>query len=214
MKKKFLYAMVVLLMGALDCVAAEGDNGVMWGLKVSIYRELPGKWHTDGDAVTMYSPGVGFSAGVVSNIWLGSNFYFEPGLALTYSQYRYKDLIIMDDGMKQTENPKISKWGIQMPLVVGYECDFSDRFAMDFFTGPQVRYGLSGKVDAGIIDDDDLTNLWNGQRRFDLSWKIGMGVPVNDFVISLEADLGITNLLKNDFTFRENRLGLGISYYF
>lgn len=213
MKRKFIYAVAVLMLGVLDCVAA-GDNDVMWGLKVSVDRELPGKWHTDGDAVIMYSPGVGFSAGVVSNIWLGNNFYFEPGLALTYSRYSYKDLIIMEGPVKQTEDPKISKWGIQMPLVVGYECDFSDRFAMNFFTGPQMRYGLSGKVDADIIDDDYLMNLWNGQRRFDLSWKIGMGVPINDFIISLEADLGITDLLKNDFTFRENRLGLGVSYYF
>lgn len=206
--------MIALLTGALDCVAAGSDSNVMWGLKVSVDRELPGKWHTDGDAVDMYSPGIGFSAGVVSNIWLGSNFYFEPGLALTYSRYSYKDLIIMDDPMKQIMDPKISKWGIQLPLVAGYECDFSDRFAMNIFTGPQLRYGLSGKVDPKIDDADDLTDLWNGQRRFDLSWKIGMGVPINDFIISLEADLGITDLLKNDFTFRENRLGLSVSYYF
>lgn len=206
--------MIALLTGALDCVAAGDDNRVMWGLKASVDSELPGKWHTGGDAVTMYSPGVGFSAGVVGNIWLGSNFYFEPGLALTYSQYRYKDLIIMDGQSKLSEDPKISKWGIQLPLAVGYECDFSDNFALDFFTGPQIRYALSGKVDAGIIYDEYLMNLWNGQRRFDLSWKIGVGVPISNFIVSLEADLGITDLLKNDFTFRENRVGLGLTYYF
>ena len=89
---------------------------------------------------------------------------------------------------------------------------------MNVFTGPQVRYAFAGGTsfkNKEIAEEaDEYVNLWNVQRRFDLSWKVGVGMPVNNFQISLEADLGITDLLKNDMSFRENRVGVGVTYYF
>jgi len=217
MKRKILLAIFIMLFGAIFGFAQ--NNTVIWGIKASIGAELPSKWHRDGGVVTMYRPGYGFTIGGVSNIYLGKNFYFEPALSLAYSQYRYKDISLMDgDGTIIETDPKIYKWSFQIPLIVGYTIDMSDNFALNVFTGPQVRYAFAGKIDLGNKelneDADEYINLWNGQRRFDLSWKVGVGFPVNSFLISLEADFGITDLLKNDFSFRENRVGVGVTYYF
>lgn len=218
MKRKTLVTIFALLVGALYGFAQ--NNTVIWGVKASVDAELPSKWHGAGGSFSMYRPGCGFSIGGVSNIYLGKNFYLEPGLSLAYSQYRYKDLSFMDSqGIIRESDPKIYKWGFQIPVVVGYTIDLWEKSVLNVFTGPQIRYAFAGKIafkDKELANDaNEYINLWNGQRRFDLSWKVGVGVPViNDLQISLEADLGITDLLKSDLSFRENRLGLCATYYF
>ena len=198
-------------------IKANENNKVLWGLKATVDVEIPGKWHGENSSVTMYKPGTGFTIGGVSNIYLGKNFYFEPGVSFFYSQYRY-DLKIGVDGLfDYVNNPKLYKLGLEVPLILGYTIDFSDKFVMDVFTGPQLRYALGGKTEIKKEINEfigDTLDLWNVQRKFDCSWKIGIGFPMNQFTLSLEADLGITNLLKHEISFRENRVGLGLSYYF
>ncbi|MBD5363374.1 MAG: PorT family protein [Bacteroides sp.] len=217
MKRKILLYILILMLGAVYGFAQ--DNSVICGIKASVDAELPSKWHRDGGSVTMYRPGYGFTVGGVSNIYLGKNFYFEPGISLAYSQYRYKDIEFSDsEGVIRETDPKIYKWSLQIPLVVGYTIDLSDEYSLNVFTGPQVRYAFAGGIsfkNKEIAEEaDEYANLWNEQRRFDLSWKVGVGIPINNFQISLEADLGITDLLKNDMSFRENRVGIGVTYYF
>lgn len=213
--RKILLALIIML----SLAASAQDKPVNWGIKAAVGVELPGKWHSDGHAVTMYRPGVGFSIGGVCNIFLGRSFYFEPGLALGYSQYRYKDLGFSgpEDLILETD-PKIYKWSLQMPLVVGYTIDFSSNFALNLFTGPQLRYAFAGKIafKNSILNEDpsEYTNLWNGQRRLDLAWKIGLGIPLRTIHLALEADLGLTNLQKTTFTHRESRLALTATHYF
>lgn len=222
MMRKIFACTAMLLAGCFtNTMSAKSDNEPIWGLKVSVDAELPGKWHGDHVSWKMYRPGCGFTAGGVCNIYLPRNFYFEPGLALSYSQYRYKDLVILDhNGWEGERDPKLYKWGIQVPLIFGYAFDFSGRGGMNIFTGPQLRYAFDGKIavsDEGLLDAmEAYTDTWNlnGQRRLDCSWKIGVGFPVDNLNISLEADLGISDLLKGEMRFRESRIGLGITYYF
>lgn len=217
MKRKILSVILTLLVASVSAFAQ--NKTVIWGIKASVDAELPSKWHGDGGGVTMYRPGYGFTIGGVSNIYLGKNFYFEPGVSLAYSQYKYKDLAFSNsEGVIVETDPKIYKWSFQIPLVVGYTIDMWEKSALTVFTGPQVRYAFAGKIsftDKELADDaNEYVNLWNGQRRFDLSWKVGVGVLVNNFLISLEGDLGITDLLKSELSFRENRVGVGVAYYF
>ncbi|MCH5235559.1 MAG: PorT family protein [Muribaculaceae bacterium] len=212
----------ILLIGTILCcfnlnLIANDYNKVLWGLKATVDVEIPGKWRGENTSVTMYKPGAGFTIGGVSNIYLGKNFYFEPGVSFFYSQYRC-DYSIGTDLVNMIKNPKIYKLGIEVPLVFGYTIDFSEKFGMDVFTGPQLRYALGGEM---VIKDQEIkeefgstVDLWEIQRRVDCSWKIGIGFPMNQFTLSFEADLGITNLLKHEISFRENRIGLGLSYYF
>ena len=219
MNRKLQILIAGIILCSINFVAsANDDNKVLWGVKATIDAELPGKWHGNHHSVKMFHNGVGFTAGGVSNIFLGKNFYFEPGVSFFYSQYKL-DLIIATDGFAgYYKDPKLYKLGVEVPLVFGYTIGFSDKFALDVFTGPQIRYAFGGEV---VIKDKEvkeqvgsLLDLWQAQRRFDCSWKIGVGLPINNFTISLEADLGITDLLKEGMTFRENRLALGIAYFF
>ena len=215
-KLKIFIICIVLCCFPLNIKANE-NNKILWGLKATVDVEIPGKWRSENTSVTMYKPGAGFTIGGISNIYLGKNFYFEPGVSFFYSQYRC-DYSIGTDLVNMIKNPKIYKLGIEVPLVFGYTIDFSEKFAMDVFTGPQLRYALGGEM---VIKDQEIkeefgatVDLWEIQRRLDCSWKIGIGFPMNQFTLSFEADLGITNLLKHEISFRENRVGLGLAYYF
>ena len=221
MKRHRIISIAALLACCISgTVNASNHNDVIWGIKASADIELPGKWHGENNSVTMFRPGYGFSAGVVSNIYLGKNFYFEPGVALFYSRYEYKDLTISNGDNAEEHDPGLYKLGVEVPLLFGYTFGFSDQFAMNLFTGPQLRYSFAGEIEienSSLIEDmESGFDLWgiNGQRRFDCSWKIGLGFPVSNFNISFEADFGISDLLKGDMKFREHRLGLGLTYYF
>lgn len=217
----------ICLFAIASCMAtlqskAEGDKFV-WGLKASVDAELPGKWRGDNVSFKMYKHGVGFTIGGISNITLGRNFYLEPGVSLFYSQYRYDDFVFsMEDGLSIWEpDPKLYKWGVQVPLMFGYSIECTESFYVDVYTGPQIRYAFAGGISLkdksfieGMEDDFDLWGI-NGQRRFDCSWKIGIGIPVNAFSLFVEADLGMTDLMKSDgIKFRENRFGGGLTYNF
>ena len=219
LKNRTLLMLLMIAFGIFK-MPAENVDRVLWGIKATVDAELPGKWHGDHASFTMYRPGVGFSIGGVSNIWLGKYFYFEPGVSLYYSQYRFIDLIIEEYMKGHESDPKLYKWGVEVPLTIGYEIGISKKFSMTVFTGPVLRYAFKGDI---VIKNKDLIKdfeheftPWDfaGQRRFDCEWKVGIGFPVHDFTLSLEADLGITDLQKNDVSFRENRLGLGLTYYF
>lgn len=201
----------------VNSAVAKDNNLINWGVKVSTGIELPGKWYGENATVSMFKPGCGFSVGCLRRINVIGNFYFEPEISIYYSQYRYKNLIIQGDNGHVSEiDPKLYKWGIQIPLVFGY----SFNFPFHVFTGPQIRYAFAGKVNiknkALIEGMEDDFNLWerNGQQRFGCSWIIGVGLPIKNFGISIEADLGITDLSKGGMTFRENSLKMGLRYYF
>lgn len=200
---------------------AGNPGDVSWGVKATVDAELPTKWHGKNNDWKMFHNGVGFTLGALSHIPLGRNFYVEPEVEFFMSQYRY-DLVIMEDD-RDNKNPKLSKFGIGIPVVAGYNINFSQRFGMRIFTGPQIRYAFAGKVGVArqLKDEYEKLLLWDTNRRFDFSWKVGIGFAIDNFMISAEADFGISNLYRrspvtdySQWRYHENRVGGGVTYYF
>lgn len=195
---------------------------VIWGIKGNIGAELPhANWIKDGDKTRMFNSGFGASIGGLANIFLGNNFYFEPELALYYEGYSYNNVLqVAPNSPSVNAGPNVYKLGFRVPLVFGYYINITDTWGLDVFTGPQFSYAFYGTnktENKEVKDDYDLMHLFKGeyaQRRWDVGWKVGIGFPVSDFLISIEGDLGITNLLKQRGVLRENRVSLGITYYF
>lgn len=226
MNRKFQLLITGLIICGVNFIASASDsNKVCWGIKVTGDAEFPSKWHGQYNSVKMFHNGSGFTIGGVSNIYIGKNFYFEPGVSFFYSNYKY-DLVV---AYLTSENPKLTKYGLEVPTVFGYKIDFSDRIGLRIFTGPQIRYAFGGKIgikdsqfeDSQSIEETKNLLLWDTNRRFDCSWKVGVGLPIDRFMISVEADFGLTNLYKTStlmgsskWRYRENRVGAGLTYYF
>ncbi|MDE6300700.1 MAG: PorT family protein [Muribaculaceae bacterium] len=192
----------------------------LWGVKAAVDVNIPGKWHgAVPEAVDMYRAGAGVSAGVVYNVYLGHNFFLEPGVSFFYDTYSFKDLIIMDDNEREHSAPGLYKAGLRIPVVAGYLINMTDRFAMTVYTGPELNYAFAGKVkvkDNRQLDGSDLELFgeYGSQHRVDCAWRVGVGLPVGSWTINLEGSIGITDLMKGPISFRENRFSAGLTYYF
>lgn len=216
------FCLTALYGRAQDIEETNAAKNVIWGIKGNIGAELPHSNLTvDGDRKRMFNSGFGASIGGLANIYLGKNFYFEPELALFYEGYSYNNVrAVAPNSPSVNVGPDIHKLGLRLPLVFGYFINISDTWGLDVFTGPEFNYAFYGNATSQneeVKDNYDLMHVFKGdfaQNRFDMEWKVGIGFPVSNFLISLEADLGITDLMKGSRSLRDNRVSLGITYYF
>lgn len=193
---------------------AYNDSDGSFGISASVGVSVPSDWHGNGMSLGMYSPGYEFSVGGVYNKSLGNGFYFEPGLSLFYYHFTYDDVYVFNnDNRFNSYDPDIYKVGLRVPLMFGWGCSLTDRIGLTFFTGPELSYAFAGDVDSPH-EYSDVDNLFELQRRFDCAWKTGVGLPINRFVISVEASVGISDLLKTDMTYHENRVSATLKYFF
>ena len=128
------------------------------------------------------------------------------------------------DGIEAIKDPAFYKFGLRIPLVIGYTLfRFKDNMAVTAFTGPELNYAFAGFIKAKDAAKYDFsTELFgaHGQRRVDLSWKCGFGFVMDNMMISIETDLGLTNQMKpaamfggKPIKFHEKRIGTGVTYY-
>lgn len=217
--KRFLLA--TALLAAVCSIQAQAQEEVntapIFGIKVQADCNLPGKWHYDSGSVKMYRHGWGASVGGVCNIYLGRGFYLEPGVSLYFDKYSYYNLLATDDsGQIVQTDPSLHKFGIRIPVVVGYNIPVSQRFNLCVFTGPELNYAFAGDIDLNDMDKEGMPNSpFDYQRRVDCAWQIGIGVPARNFLFSITGSIGMTDLVKSEgVSFRENRLSVGLTYYF
>lgn len=194
---------------------------VIWGIKGNLGAELPyAKWTRGSDRIRMFNSGFGASIGALANIYLDRGFYFEPEIAFFYEGYSYNNVMqVAPNSPSINAGPNLHKLGFRIPAVFGYYIGISDKWGLNVFTGPQFSfafYGVAKTQNEDVKANYDFNHVFKGayaQRRWDIGWKVGVGFPVNNFLISFEGDFGITDMLKAG-TLRENRVSLGVTYYF
>ena len=218
----------VIIAGLLATVAtasfAQYDEETYsgWGIRAGLDINIPGDWkfNNGNDNVKMFSSGAGFTAGVVYNKPVWGNFYIEPGLAMFYDTYKVSDLTMGVDGNSSpvTIDPKVSKFGLRLPVMAGYTFTAGDRFCIQVFTGPELRYAFVGKLGLKAewnLGENVSDNIFDyGYRRFDCAWKLGVGFPMGRWYVSVDGAFGLLDLHKNDISFRENRATVSLGYDF
>lgn len=218
MIQRILIFTLISILGMTASAQQEENTRPMWGVKAAFDINIPGKWHGDAGSIEMYRMGYGGTIGAVYNIYLGRNFYLEPGISLFYDTYSYKDLYMSAENT-EIKDPGIYKAGIRIPIVAGYEFSIANRLDMIVFTGPELNYAFTGDVkikDNSLIDGTELAMFGKDgyQRRIDCAWKIGAGFPLDMWTVSVEASIGMTDLMKTEVSFRENRVSVGVTRYF
>lgn len=221
MKRKI--AALILSCISLIAFSQESDeqsfNG--WGFRAALDVNIPGKWSIpSGEKVKMYKAGVGLTAGMVYNLPIAGNFYFEPGASLFYDTYKIDDFVLgipNPSSAPETVNPEISKAGFRVPLNFGYRFNISN-FNFALYTGPELSYAFYGhmqKDDDWNLGDEFSTNLFDhGYRRFDCGWKVGLSFPLQRWVVAVEGTFGLIDQHKNDIKFHDNRLSVVVGYDF
>ncbi len=187
------------------------DNAPYFGARVGVDITS-----TSG-ADDLYNNGAGFTIGAVYNIPLWQNLYFEPGLSIFYDTFGME---IQYDPTPMMLNGSIRNFGMRIPLVAGYNFDFTDNLRIAPFTGPQINFNITAKEHWDEINGQETPTGGSifgvgGFKRIDLQWVIGVGVTYGKYYVSLSGGIGLTKARDIKFdNFRRNTVNISLGYNF
>lgn len=215
--KKIILALVALASTAFASNAQSlynnPDNHSFFGARLGVDITS-----TSGDD-DFYNNGAGFTLGAIYNIPVWQNLYFEPGLAIFYDTFG-TEMVVPDAGGLHYDlvDGTIKNFGFRIPLLFGYNFDFTDDIRLAPFTGPQVNINLTAKQS---WDNDALKNSEGsifgegGFKRVDLQWVFGLGLTYQKYYVSLSGGIGMTKVLSlKTENFRRNTVNIAVGYNF
>lgn len=217
--KTFILSILTICLESNDLNADDTNTRPLWGVKAAIDLNIPGKWHGKETSFVMYRHGFGGTIGCVYNVYLGKDFYLEPGASLFYDTYSFKGMVINGDKGERQNDPSVYKFGLRIPLVVGYSFNIVNKVPLSVYTGPEISYAFIGGTNFKYkhLDYGEISHLFGKkgyQRRTDCAWKLGVAFDTDPWSITLDYSFGLTDLIKTGIKFRENRLTLGLTRYF
>lgn len=223
MKKSFFVAALVLLSFlpslAQNPIVNNPANKAYFGIRVAPEVTCPGMITDDGIGIKAFKNGGGIEFGGIYNIPVVANFYIEPGLKLFYNTFSLKDTFVdsVEDDMI-FDSVSFKKFGMRIPVMLGYHFDFTSDVKVSLFTGPELEIAFSGKeyikgknieMSGSIYGDE------GDMKRTNLLWGIGAGVTYRRFYFGVSGGIGMLNMLDDDdFKFHENRVTFSLGYNF
>ncbi len=237
MRKLFLSLLAVagvLSASAQGRIFNNPDNKAYFGLRATLDVTSPGKFTVnDFDdhfsvSKSVFGSGAGLSVGGVYNIPIVANFYIEPGVSFYYNTMSIKTNDL-DDVLEELEDlggelvsHSVRQSGMRIPVAFGYHFDFTRDFNLAVYTGPVMNLGFSMdyyiKAKAHDIEVKDAGSMYKAEHpdrddrynRFNLDWRIGVGVNYKNFFGGLSGDIGATNAYK---VAKDNKKYYSASYY-
>lgn len=223
MKRLAITLLIVMMMCQAHIYADKYEyGGPTWGVKAMLDINVPGKWKVNGESMKMYRKGLGGSVGAVCNLYLTDNIFIEPGASLYYDTFASTGFVISDEEPSEKAEPSAYKIGLRIPVVIGYTFDITDNFSLNIYTGPELSYSFGGgyRIKQSQKDLIDGLSLFGNDgnkgelRRFDLGWKGGIGFPFDNWMISFEAAVGLTDVINGPISMKDNRINIGLTRYF
>lgn len=220
--KKLIFA--VAMFGCLSAASAQEatlfdnpDNHAYFGARLGVDISSTG-----GSNTGVYNNGAGFTVGAVYNVPLYKNLYFEPGLNLFYNTFGQQVLesveIEEDKPIYYLLDSSIRNLGFRIPMIVGYNFDFTDDVRIAPFTGPQLNFSFVSRFHSSEDELKDLNGSIFGEhgfKHFDLQWVFGVGVTYQKYYVSISGGVGMTRCmdLEKDH-FRRNTFNISLGYNF
>lgn len=204
------------LASASDVVFNNPENMGHWGLRASLDVSNPGDWKTSILKFDMFGDRLGASVGAYYHLPIIANFYFEPGASLFYDTYKF-DVVVNEESNEISSH--IDKFGIRLPLDVGYHFDIWENASLFVKTGPQLMYGFSEKMH--IKTDEPFDGNMYGEdgllKRFDMLWDVAAGADFGRWNFALEYNFGLLNLVKDTggiLSYHENYFRIAVGFAF
>lgn len=154
---------------------------------------------------------VGFHFGAMAEFPLSGSLVLQPAILYSGKGSSYE----IDFG-EEIYNLKIAPGFIEVPVFAAYKFDLGS-VKMFVKAGPYFGYGVSGQVS----DDEESYDICYGEgeecdmKPFDFGVGFGAGVDLNGFIISLQYELGLTDLSPVDEAeMKINVFGFSLAYLF
>ncbi len=226
--KHFITALA-LSISALTATAQDifdnPDNHAHLGVRLSYELACPTDVHYSIANINVLDAGSGFSAGVIYNIPVWKNLFFEPGATLYYNTYSFSNDIISNIGDfdpafddLNISGASVRQWGMRLPLIVGYHFDFIPEMRLSFFTGPELTLGFSAKTHLDMGKISGSANAYGSDgflNRCDVKWRFGVGATFFDhYYAAISGAAGICDVYKDALSMRSNLFDITIGYNF
>lgn len=222
--KKFFTLICASMIGACavnaqNTIVDNPDNKGYFGIRVSGDIACPGKVKSGSVSLDMFSVGGGVEAGVIYNAPIVANFYVEPGVKLFYDTYSVKkDILDIFDGYVDLDGISYRKFGMRIPVQLGYHFDFTDDLKVSVFTGPELEIGFVNRCCAkgdGYSESVDAYGDEGEMNRVNVLWNVGAGVTYDRYYFGVTGAIGMCNMIDDsDITFKESRVSLTLGYNF
>lgn len=226
MKNLIAVAAAALCSLSLPAQAEEPEYLSPWSVRIAYDLSIPGKLKMEhGGNDDLFHNGNGFKVGVAYYAPIYRDIYFEPAFNIGYRSYKYKDLMLGIDGNAVSFDPAIRKWGISIPLHIGYRFSIPGRnSSFRVFTGPELQYDFSARlaIDGQTAADNEIeSDLFkdNGilpMQRMNCAWDIGAGFDRDNFYVLITGSFGLTNVINSDTdnSLKENHVDVSLGYNF
>lgn len=222
--KKLILVLLTILSACPLMLKAQGDifdspdNKVYLGARLGLDISCPGDVRMDRLSVDLFDSGAGFDAGVILNVPIWKNLYFEPGLSLYYNTIGM-DINSVDDDEINAIKASVRRFGFRIPFQFGYRFDF-EPCDVTFFTGPVATIGLIGRTHVSMkyegtkVSESDSCYGDDGFNRVGLGWKFGAGVNYGPYVFQISGTVGMNDTMKGPSKFHDNNIALTVGYNF
>ena len=146
---------------------------------------------------------------MITEIPIEGNFVLQPALLYSSKGSKYSYF---------GEDMTISPGFLEIPVYAAYKFDLGNmKLLLD--AGPYFAYGISGKIKSGgesqsiNFGSDDNADM----KAFDFGLGLGAGLEITNFLISLNYEFGLTNLVPGttDGSEAKSRVfGISVGYFF
>lgn len=212
--KKIMISMVFVLCAMAISAQGEGsrgfdggkffstekpDRGITFGIRGGLNSAGLDMKGEDNDLAE--ETGFGYNAGINVDIPIIKSLYLQSGLFWTVKNAKIK----RTDGWK--DEYKMNPGFIEIPVLLSYRYDISDKAQLQFNIGPYFAYGVAGKNKSKSGDNDNLfsetkyVDAYGDNREwpkalnpFDGGIKIGTGITFNKFFLGISYEKGFTNI--------------------
>lgn len=210
--RHLLLSLLAILSAGTVCARIRGEAGVQAAMEITVPSNA-------------YKTGTGLSLGPVYRIPLSKGIFFEPGVLFTYSAMNTKELIRIGDDALFEGSAK--KYGLRLPLRLGYSFDPLDILSVGVYTGPELNFNISARqtLDPNFALDPPVPrrsiNLFDhGWKHVDLMWGFGLSFRIaQNYHVGISGGVGITPLAKfgnkdKKVRIHRNIVAITLGYYF
>jgi hypothetical protein len=203
MKNFLRFALMSCLMVLVTSIQAQIKFGPKAGLNLSTMTLKNSGIALDPKTL------VGFHIGVLSEIPLEGNFVLQPALLFSSKGSKYSYY-----GTDESISPSF----IEIPVNAAYKFDLGN-MKLVLNAGPYFAYGIGGKIKSG--GESQSIEFGSGDnadlKAFDYGLGLGAGLEITNFLISLNYEFGLANLIPGATEGSEAKsrvFGISVGYFF
>lgn len=147
---------------------------------------------------------VGYNMGVMADIWLGRNFYFQPNIELTAKGTRLSSLSV--GYFYGNVELSMNALYVQLPLLFAYKMDLSRwNNSVNVALGPYFAYGVGGAITGSIPYSPGTFSEVGFCNRPDVGLNIELSFEMPYVVLFIGYEYGFAKMIKTSMIEDRNR---------